>query len=169
MNSATTESFKKQTTTKQAVMMTYRDLIKHIGKKAKGMILYIFNLCWDGQGLPNKWLTAIIKTLLKDGKDPKEISSYRPISLTSCLGKLLEKIVADRLTFVLESKGLLADLQAGFRQNRCTTDQILKMTQLATDHIQTRRAESEPLLPSLSMRRHTTKSGATDYSSKCKN
>ena len=106
------------------------------------MILYIFNLCWDGQGLPNKWLTAIIKTLLKDGKDPKEISSYRPISLTSCLGKLLEKIVADRLTFVLESKGLLADLQAGFRQNRCTTDQILKMTQLATNQIQTRRAES---------------------------
>ena len=80
------------------------ELIKHLGKKAQGMILYIFTLCWDGQGLPNKWLTAIIKTLLKDGKDPKETSSYRPISLTSCLGKLLEKIVADRLTFVLESK-----------------------------------------------------------------
>ena len=42
----------------------------------------------------------------------------------------------------MESKGLLADSQAGFRQNRCTTVQILKMTQLATDNIQTRRAES---------------------------
>ena len=112
------------------------ELIKHTGPKTRELILHIFNRCWEGENIPQKWLTAIIKTLLKDGKDPKYTVSYRGISLTACWGKLLEKIIANRLTCVLERRGLLADSQAGFRQNRCTTDQILKMTQLATNHIQ---------------------------------
>ena len=73
----------------------------------------------------------MLKSLLKERKDPKITSSYRPISLTACMGKLMEKIVADRLTYVLEDRGLLADSQAGFKQNRCTTDQVLRMTQIA--------------------------------------
>ena len=85
------------------------------------MLLYIFNRCWAGEELPSNWLTSLIKPLLKDGKDPKETKSYRPIFLTSCLGKLLE-IIADRLTFILEDRGLLADSQAGFWQNRCTVE-----------------------------------------------
>ena len=112
------------------------ELIKHTGPKTRELILHIFNRCWEGENIPQKWLTAIIKTLLKDGKDPKYTVSYRGISLTACWGKLLEKIIANRLTCVLERRGLLADSQAGFRQNRCTTDQILNMTQLATNHIQ---------------------------------
>ena len=85
------------------------ELIKHLGPKARKFILLIFNKCWKGDSLPGKWLTAIIRTLLKEGKDPKETSSYRPISLTACLGKLLEKIIADRLTYVMESRGLISD------------------------------------------------------------
>ena len=82
--------------------------------------------------------TAIIKPLLKDGKDPKETVTYRPISLTSCIGRILEKIIADRLVFVLEDRNLLNDNQAGFRHNRCTTDQILKLFQEATDQLHSR-------------------------------
>ena len=112
------------------------ELVKHLGKKAREMLLHIYNQVWAGKPIPANWRTAVIKTLLKEGKDPKITSSYRPISLTACLGKLMEKIVADRMTYVLENRGLLADSQAGFRQNRCTTDQVLRMTQIATDQIQ---------------------------------
>jgi hypothetical protein len=111
------------------------EFLKMLGPKAKQLLLHLFNRCWRGEGVPTKWRTAIIKPLLKDGKDPRETTSYRPISLTSCLGKTLEKIIADRLTFLLEKRGLLNDNQAGFRQNRCTTDQVLKLTQETTDHI----------------------------------
>ena len=62
----------------------------------------------------------LIKPLLKDGKDPKQTTSYRPIFLTVCMGKLLEKMVADKLIYVLENCNLLNDSQAGFRPNRCT-------------------------------------------------
>ena len=37
--------------------------------------------------------------------------------------------------FILESRNLLNDNQAGFRQNRCTTDQVLKFVQDASDQL----------------------------------
>ena len=83
--------------------------------------------------MPQQWRTAVIKPLLKDGKDPKSPGSFRPIALTSCLGKLLEKIVADRLTSYLECNNLINPNQAGFRKERCTTDQVLKLVQMASD------------------------------------
>ena len=122
------------------------ELVKNLGRKAREMLLHIYNLVWAGEPIPANWRTAVIKTLLKEGKDPKITSSYRPISLTACLGKLMEKIVADRLTYVLENRGLLADSQAGFRQNRCTTDQVLRMTQLATDQFQGKHQSSATVI-----------------------
>ena len=85
---------------------------------------------------------ALIKPLLKDGKDPKFTTSYRPISLTSCLGKILEKIIADRLIYVLESKLQLNPNQAGFRQGRSTTDQVLKLVQSVIDRFHQGKGES---------------------------
>ena len=121
------------------------ELVKHLGSKAKKLLLHLYNRCWDGEGIPAKWRTAIIKPLLKDGKDPKKTISYRPISLTSCMGKLLEKMVADRLIHILEERNLLNDNQAGFRPNRCTTDQILKLVQQATDQLHSPAANTRTL------------------------
>ena len=89
------------------------EMIKQLGPKALELLLHLYNCCWKGKEIPRKWRTAIIKPLLKDGKDPKFTTSYRPISLTSCLGKTLEKIIADRLLFVLESRLQLTNNQAG--------------------------------------------------------
>ena len=77
--------------------------------------------------MPVNWRRAVIIALLKDGKDPKDITSYRPISLVSCMSKLLEKIIENRLLSVLESRGVITNNQAGFRQNQRTTDQVLRM------------------------------------------
>ena len=38
-----------------------------------------------------------ITMLHKPGKPKSEITSYRPLSLTSCLGKILEKIITSRV------------------------------------------------------------------------
>ena len=45
----------------------------------------------------------------------------------------MERMVADRLMFLLENRGFITSNQAGFRPNWCTTDQILKLVQDATD------------------------------------
>ena len=112
------------------------EFLKHLGQKAREVLLHIYQRVWRGEGIPRKWLTALIKPLIKEGKDPKETASYRPISLTSCPGKILEKIIANRLLYILEDRQLLTNNQAGFRANRCTTDQTLKLIQDASDQIQ---------------------------------
>ena len=118
------------------------EFLKRLGTTAKELVLHLFNKCWAGEGIPTKWRTVIIMPLLNDGKDPRETTTYRPISLTSCLGKMLEKVIADRLTYFLEDGNLLNHNQAGFRQNRCTTDQILKLVQQATNKIQKKKGET---------------------------
>ena len=122
------------------------ELIKHLGPNAKERLLLIYNKCWSGEGIPSKWRTAIIKPSLKEGKDPKQTVSYRPISLTSCMGKILEKIVADRLLHVLEDRNLLSSNQAGFRPDRSTTDQVLKFVQGASDEFHAKEGENHRLI-----------------------
>ena len=111
------------------------ELIKQLGTKARAFLLDMYRRIWQGEEIPQKWRKANIKTLLKEGKDPASTESYRPISLTSCLGKLLEKIVADRLSHIMETRGSFNNNQAGFRRNRCTGDQALKLVQAATDEM----------------------------------
>ena len=88
-----------------------------------------------GEGIPRAWRNALIKPLLKEGKDAKDTVSYRPISLTSCMGKILEKVIANRLIYVLEERNLLNPNQAGFRPARSTMDQVWKLVQSASDNM----------------------------------
>ena len=109
------------------------DIIRQLGPKAKKYILHMYNRIWNGESIPQRWRTAVIKPLLKEGKDPKSPGSWRPIALTACLGKILEKTIADRLSSFMESNQLLNENQAGFRKERCTTDQVHKLVQMASD------------------------------------
>ena len=62
----------------------------------------------------------------KPGKDSSDPNNYRPIALTSCLCETMERMVNNRLMWVLESKGSLASEQCGFRKNRSTADHVVR-------------------------------------------
>ncbi|ESN96939.1 hypothetical protein HELRODRAFT_178739 [Helobdella robusta] len=49
-----------------------------------------------------------------------------PISLTSHMGKLMERIIANRLSWWMKEKGIINEYQAGFRARRNTVDQFLR-------------------------------------------
>ena len=72
--------------------------------------------------IPRRWKEACIIPLLKPGKDASKPESYRPVSLTSVLCKVSERIVANRLEVYLDS--VLTDRQSGFRRGRSTADQL---------------------------------------------
>ena len=65
----------------------------------------------------------------KKGKDRANTDSYRPISLTSCVGKPMETLINTRLVWYLEKKNIITSEQAGFRQHRSTEDQATYITQ----------------------------------------
>ncbi len=72
---------------------------------------------------------AAILSMKKAGKPPGAISSYRPASLTSCVAKIMERIVHNRLYNLAETRGWLSGEQADFGKLRSCEHQILKITQ----------------------------------------
>ena len=105
------------------------EMIRHLGKTAKQKLLELFNQSWTTGIFPTAWKEATIIPILKKGKDPKRKTSYRPISLLSCLGKTLERMVNKRLMWHLESNNLITKEQTAFRKNRNTEDQLIHLAQ----------------------------------------
>ena len=99
-------------------------------------LLGIFNACFSGSFCPQIWRLAHIIPLLKAGKPASDLASYRPISLTSCIVKLLERMVNDRLYYLAESQGWFHPAQAGFRKGRGCDDQIARVIQEIQDGFQ---------------------------------
>jgi len=55
----------------------------------------------------------------KPGKDDyTQLKTYPSISLLSCMGKVVEKVVAELLSGEAERRGLLSDRQFGSRRGR---------------------------------------------------
>ena len=66
------------------------------------------------------WWKARVLPIPKPGADPNAAKGYRPIALLSVLSKILEGLMKDRLSFILESHQNLSECQQGFRQGRST-------------------------------------------------
>ena len=115
------------------------EMLQHLGMKAKKILLDIFNKSWQAGTVPQCWREAIMVPIHKKGKDRRKVDSYRPISLTSCVGKLMERLVNTRLIWHLESNNLLSSEQAGFRQHRSTEDQVTYLAQEIDDGFQAKK------------------------------
>nr|KAG5706601.1 hypothetical protein BaRGS_005671 [Batillaria attramentaria] len=112
------------------------EMLLHLGNTATLKLLDIFNLSWEEGRVPQIWREAIMIPVYKKGKDRKKASSYRPISLTSCVVKTMERTVNSRLMWHLEMEHILSEEQAGFRQFRCTEDQATYLSQEIEDAFQ---------------------------------
>ena len=80
-------------------------------------------------GIPNEWKKAKIIMIPKHDGKSKDPEKYRPISLTSCLGKLVERLIKKRLYNQLEGKKFFAKQQSGFRNKKGASDSLLFFTQ----------------------------------------
>ena len=65
----------------------------------------------------------------KQDGDLKDASNYRPLSLTSSIAKLAERIVADKLLYYFNKKNSIVPHQSGFRIGRGTHDNLMCLTQ----------------------------------------
>ena len=107
----------------------HNSMLLNSSEKIRQEILNLFNNIWKTGFYPKNWKNATIIPILKPGKDKLDPKSYRPISLTSCISKLLERIVHRRLTWRLETFNLLSPYQFGFRPSCGTTEALLYFAQ----------------------------------------
>ena len=104
-------------------------ILKKLPRNMICNIAMIFNASLSLGYFPQSWKAAVVKMVPKPGKDKKEAKNWRPISLLPCLGKLYERIIANRLTFFLENNDLLSSYQSGFRKGRMTSEQLFRLSE----------------------------------------
>ena len=124
-------------------------MLKHLPRSDIDFLLHIFNLFWSLHSFPSIWKTSSIIPIYKMGKPLDSPASFRPISLTSCVSKLFERIILSRLLFFLESNSILSPRQAGFCPGRSTLDQILFLSQSISDRFNKPRPGSRTILSTI--------------------
>ena len=90
----------------------------------------LFHIMWRKEAIPQEFKNATIIHLFKRKGNPQVCDNHRGISLLSVAGKILARVLLNRLNEHLERSGLLPESQCGFRKNRGTIDMIFTARQL---------------------------------------
>ena len=108
-------------------------LLKHLPPETLSLLLDIYNYIWRTGDFPQCWSEATVIPIPKPGKDHSDPNNYRPISLTSCVCKTLERMINDRLVWFLENNNILTDIQCGFRKRKSTIDHLVRLESFIRD------------------------------------
>ena len=102
-------------------------LLKHLPNASLLLLLNIFNaICIFGDFHPD-WRKAIVIPIPNPGKDPTDPTNYRPIALTSCICKTMERMINLRsIGMISRVHNLLTNVQCGFRSRRSPVDLLLR-------------------------------------------
>lgn len=102
--------------------MIHPIIIKNLNKTNCTKLLNILNLIWTQETIPASWKRAIIIPIIKQNKQKTDPNNFRPISITCILSKIFEKMVNNRLSWILEERQLLDRFQFGFRKKMSVLD-----------------------------------------------
>ena len=94
----------------------------------KYKLLEIINFSWRNSIVIQEWKLAQI-SMIEKKDDLHNPMNYRPISLTNCIVKLIERLIQNRLVQFLDANNVISDYQSGFRANRQTQDNLIYFAQ----------------------------------------
>ena len=97
-----------------------KSVLENTPNEMLNILKQIINFAISMGYFPDLYKIAIMNFLGKSGKDLSQAINYRPISLLEVPGKILERIICDRITRYLENNNLLNKDQHGFRKGRGT-------------------------------------------------
>ena len=121
-------ALKQHNNTSPGMDQIHYPMLFYLPNNAKSTLITIFNNILHHSKPPSQWLKFKIIPILKPNKDKQLATSYRPISLASCILKTFERIVKNRLTWWLSEKKLWPTSQYGFRKNYSTNDALIELT-----------------------------------------
>ena len=91
-----------------------------VAEKLTGLL----HIMWRKEAIPQEFKDATIIHLFKRKENPQVCDNHRDISLLSIAGKILARVLLNRLNEHFEQSGLLPESQGGFRKDRGTIDMI---------------------------------------------
>jgi ribonuclease P/MRP protein subunit RPP40 len=96
-------------------------------------LVMLFKRSLETGQVPEQWKEANVTAIYKRKGQRCDPGNYRPVSLTSQVGKLFERIVRDYLVGFLEENELLRDSQHGFRTRRSCLTNLLEFLDIVSD------------------------------------
>lgn len=93
-------------------------ILKRLPPTAKHILLECYNQIWSSGTIPSVWRSSVVVPIPKNNKKNSTVADFRPISLTSCVAKILERMVNRRLTTALLENGFLDHRQYAFLKGR---------------------------------------------------
>lgn len=91
-------------------------------EKGKELLLAIFNNIWMSGEIPEQWRRYMVIFIDKANKE-----KVRHISLSSCIGKIMERIVNYRLAWWMENKEIVDNIQMSFGKGKGCLENLLKI------------------------------------------
>lgn len=94
----------------------------------------IFTKSLENSEVPQDWRVANITPIFKKGSK-KEPGNYRPVSLTSQISKVMEKLIKSEIVLYLERYQLIKNSQHGFRAKRSCLTNLLEFLNIVSGHV----------------------------------
>jgi hypothetical protein len=106
----------------------YAELFKRAPAATSAALNSLFNIVETLQVVPTKWKEVLVCPVWKSKGSAADIKNYRPISLTSIIRRIYERVLAPDLNTKMDP--FICKNQAGFRQNRSCYDQTTILNEL---------------------------------------
>jgi len=107
-------------------------------KKVEAVILtplaIIFRKSLEDGVVPLDWRVANVTPIFKKGSK-KNPANYRPVSLTSQIGKIFERILKPQIMNFLETSQLINNSQHGFRAKRSCLTNLFEFMEIVLQHV----------------------------------
>ncbi|CAM4590202.1 unnamed protein product, partial [Caretta caretta] len=109
-------------------------VLKELKCEIVELLTMVCNLSFKSATVPNDWKKANVTPIFKKGSrgDP---GNYRPVSLTSVPGKLVETIVKNKIVRHIEEHKLLHKSQHGFCKGRSCLTNLLEFFEGVNKHV----------------------------------
>lgn len=101
-------------------------ILRNLDDQAIKHLTDYINNCWKNGKIPDEWKKSNVILIPKPGKPP-DIQNMRPISLTSCVGKVMEHACLNRINGHLEASNVYPSSIIGFRPGLSTHDAMIQI------------------------------------------
>ena len=100
-------------------------MLKNTANEIAPILAQIFNFSFKSGNFPAIWKKANITPLYKSKGSKSETKNYRPVSLLSSVGKVMERCIHNIMFKFLSDEKLLTKFQAAYTPNSSTETQLL--------------------------------------------
>lgn len=109
------------------------EVLRAVFQAVPKVLTSVCNRAFRDGDVPEWLIFSRMKMLLKAGKPPHRLDSYRPVSVPNCLCKLLDTLMARRVDARADSVGLMTDSVVGSRAGRGPAHAWLGVTEAIKD------------------------------------